>query len=46
MIKFRNITEEEFEKYKQYSIKDYAENLIRSASKTKENALEPQLYLK
>lgn len=40
MIKFRNIKEAEFEKYKQYSIKDYAENLIRSASKTKKNALE------
>lgn len=43
MIKFRNITQQEFEKYREYSIKDYAEDLIRSKIETEENAMKSAL---
>ena len=39
MIHFREMTEEEFEEYKVYSIEDYAYDLVRSGNETKETAL-------
>ncbi|MBU3811911.1 MAG: hypothetical protein H9893_09710 [Candidatus Niameybacter stercoravium] len=43
MIKFRRLSQDEFERYKAYSVQDYAQDLIRSGNETEESALESSI---
>lgn len=40
MVRLRKLTKEEFERYKAYSIQDYAKDLVHSGNATNETALQ------
>ncbi len=43
-MKFRKLTNAEFVKYKDFSVKDYASDLIKSKQETQENALSKSIF--